>query len=73
MRLLEKMCFLFPDRLPSDYEDRMEIITGWDGRHDQLLDDLDNEFFKKDEELERILVEYIIRNNLTSCQSLKNC
>lgn len=72
IRLLEKMCSLFPDERPADdIEDRMEIIGSWHGKHDQLLDDLDNEFFKKDDELERVLVEYIIRNDLTSCQSQK--
>ncbi len=69
IRLLEKMCSLFPDGRPSDdIEERMEIIGSWDGKHDQLLDNLDNEFFKNDDELERVLVEYIIQNNLTSCQ-----
>jgi hypothetical protein len=72
--LLEKMCSLFPDGRPSmDIEEREEIIGNWHGKHDQLLEDLDNDFFKKDAELERVLVEYIIRNNLASCQNQKNC
>lgn len=71
IRLLENMCSLFPDGPPSDDEDRMEVIGSWGEKHDQLLEDLDNEFFKKDDELERVLIEYIIRNNLASCQSQK--
>lgn len=63
---------LFPNGRPSDdIDDRMEIIGSW--HNDQLLEDLDNEFFKKDEDLERVLVEYIIRNNLNAFQSQKRC
>lgn len=70
--LLEKMCSLFPDGLPPpEIDDRMEIMGGWD-EYDQLLDDLDNEFFKKDSELEKTLVEYIIQNNLVEMDRIRH-
>jgi hypothetical protein len=70
--LLEEMNALFPGcDIAKDFDGRNEIISSWNERHDQLLKELDDEFFQKDDELEKVLVEYILRNNLTSCQSQK--
>lgn len=67
IHLLKKMSSLFPNGTPSmDINERMEIMDDWDESYDQLLEDLDNEFFEKDSELEQVLVDYVVRNNLTS-------
>lgn len=52
---------LFPDgEPPADIDDRNEIISEWaDGEHDDLLDELDSDFYSREAELERVLINYI--------------
>lgn len=66
--ILEKMNTLFPNcDIENDFDGRNEIIdNSWDERHSQLLDELDAEFFQKDEDLEDTLVQYILKNKLSS-------
>jgi hypothetical protein len=67
VQLLEKMRSLFLDgRPPQDIDERSEMIGSWDGKYEQLLDNLDDEFFQKDQELEKVLIEYLMKNKLIS-------
>jgi len=65
--ILEKMSSLFPNGRPcKEISDRMDVMTGWRGKHRKLLDILNKEFYQRDDELEKELVEYIIENKLSS-------
>lgn len=71
--LLEQMNALFPGcDIAKDFSGRNEIIASWDERIEQLLDDYDDEYFQRDEELEKVLIEYIIKNNLASFKNNSN-
>lgn len=60
---LGKLNCLFPNGRPSDaIEDRMNVM----GKHEKLLDDLDEEFFAGDGQLEEKLIAYIIEHKLSS-------
>jgi len=61
------MSSLFPNGRPcKEISDRMDVMTGWRGKHRKLLDILNKEFYQRDDELEKELVEYIIENKLSS-------
>jgi hypothetical protein len=58
---------LFPNGRPSkDIEERNSVIESWpDGKYDYMLDELDQQFYQKENDLENKLVQYIERMNLS--------
>jgi hypothetical protein len=67
IELLQKINELFPDGIPgSDINERNNVISNWeDGAIDDLLRNLDDGYFKEQEQsLENILVEYILAKGL---------
>ncbi|WP_342089382.1 DMP19 family protein [Dyadobacter sp. OTU695] len=58
---------LFPNGRPSkDIEERNSVIESWpDGKYDYMLDELDQQFYRKEQDLENKLVQYIERMNLS--------
>lgn len=65
-KILERVNALFPSGRPShDSEKRNEIIETWsDDLIEELFHKLDDEFYKREDALERRLVNYIIENKL---------
>lgn len=67
LRLLEETCKLFPNGWPpEDFDERCDLMGNWDENTNQLLEDLDEEFYLHEEHLEKSLVDFIIKNRLTS-------
>lgn len=58
---------LFPNgRLSKDIEERNSVIESWpDGKYDYMLDELDQQFYQNEHDLENKLVQYIERMNLS--------
>jgi hypothetical protein len=56
---------LFQDcDLASEFDKRNEIISDWDEEYDQLVEELEEEFCRKQSILEKALVESIMENQL---------
>lgn len=63
--LLRKMNSHFPNGKPStDIDERAEQMEDWDEKHKDLLESIDNEFWKMSDELEKKLELYINENNI---------
>lgn len=63
--LLRKMNDLFPNGKPSpDIDERAEQMEDWDEKHDDVLENIDNEFWKMSDRLEKKLTLYINENNV---------
>lgn len=61
-----KINHLFPNDTPSkDGEERNEVISKWPVEYDQLLEELNEEFYQYKGALEKALVTYIIQNKLS--------
>lgn len=63
--LLLKMNALFPNGKPSpDIDERAEQMENWDEKHDDVLENIDTEFWKMSDALEKRLALYINQNNI---------
>lgn len=56
-KLLMKInSFFLKCDISNEFKKRNEIISNWDGKYDLIFNDLDKEFFKRSENLEKALV-----------------
>jgi hypothetical protein len=63
--LLRKMNSLFPNgKPPTDIDKRAEQMEDWEEKHEDLLENIDNEFWKMSDELEKKLELYINEKNI---------
>jgi len=64
--ILERINKLFPGgHVSKDIDERNDIISNWpDGQHDDLLKDLDNEFYGREKDLELRLIKHIKEKGL---------
>ena len=61
--LMLKINALFPKGVPKSMRKRNRIISRWpDGIHDDLLDEVESEFWELCDRLESALLEHIVRD-----------
>jgi len=63
--LIREFNQLFPNgKVPADIDARNDIITDWDEKYDDLLNEADKEFYSQEESVETKLIAHIKNMNL---------
>ena len=58
--ILQKAIDQFPDKkVPKDRDQRMEIVTQIEGNANEIWDELDQEFYKYEDDLNSLNLEYV--------------